>query len=114
MNKRYTKAFREQAMKLVTDQEYGVATAARQLGIPPATLGVWLDKAGWRRRAAVDDQGPPPGDDPVALAAEVLDLRRQLRQREMELEILKKATAFFAGQSLTASNGSTNTARSSR
>jgi transposase len=112
MNKRYTKAFREQAMKLVTEQEYGVATAARQLGIPAATLGQWLAKAGWRRPAELTQ--PPPPDDPKALAAGYLELQRQVRRLEMENEILKKATAYFASQNLPASNGSTGIERSTR
>jgi transposase len=94
-NKRYTRTFREQAMKLVTDQDYGVATAARELGIPESTLTIWLKKAGWQKHV----QGESPvSDDPKALATEVLELRRRVKRLEMEKDILKKATAFFASQ----------------
>lgn len=95
MNKRYTKAFREQAMRLVTEREYGVATAARELGIPESTLTLWLKRSGWQKHV---ENESPVSDDPRALAAEVLELRRRVKRLEMEKEILKKATAFFASQ----------------
>jgi transposase len=97
MNKRYTKAFREQAMKLVTDKEYGIATAARELGIPQSTLTRWLERSGWQKHVAGES---PISADPKALTAEVLELRRRVKRLEMEKEILKKATAYFASHNL--------------
>jgi len=96
MNKRYTKAFREQAMKLVTEKEYGVATAARELGIPESTLTRWLGVSGWQKHVEGES---PISEDPKALKTEVQELRRRVKRLEMEKEILKKATAFFASQS---------------
>ena len=95
MNRRYTKAFREQAMRLVSEKEYGVATAARELGIPQSTLTMWLKKSGRQRHI---ENESPVGEDPQALKTEVLELRRRIKRLEMEKEILKKATAYFAGQ----------------
>lgn len=95
MNRRYTKAFREQAMKLVTEKEYGVATAARELGIPETTLTMWLKRSGWQKHVEGES---PISEDPKALMTEVLELRRRVKRLEMEKEILKKATAFFASQ----------------
>jgi transposase-like protein len=63
---------------------------------------MWLDKAGWVRPAegSVDpDASTPPSEDPARLRARVCELERQVRRLEMEKEILKKATAFFASQS---------------
>jgi transposase len=97
MNKRYTKAFREQAMKLVTEKEYGIATAARELGIPQSTLTRWLQVSGWQHHVEGES---PISEDPKALASEVLELRRRVKRLETEKEILKKATAFFASQNL--------------
>jgi len=48
----YTKAFKEQAMRLVTQREYTPTAAARELGIPDNTLNQWLKKAGWRPPAS--------------------------------------------------------------
>jgi len=92
---RYNKQFREQAMDLVRVQGRDVADAARDLGMPYTTLNVWLEKAGWVRR--VEPASPLPDDAP-ALKVRVAELERQVRRLEMEKEILKKATAYFASQ----------------
>jgi transposase len=82
-------------MKLVTEKEYGIATAARELGIPESTLALWLEKSGWQKHVEGET---PVSDDPVALAAQVKELRGRIKRLEMEKEILKKATAYFASQ----------------
>jgi transposase len=97
MGRRQTKQFKEQAMDLVRVQGYDPATAARELGVPPSTLRVWLAKAGWVRRAAGE---APLSDDPAALRAQVRELEARVKRLEMEKEILKKATAYFARESL--------------
>jgi len=94
-NKHYTREFREQAMDLVRVQGRDPAKAARDLDMPPGTLNQWLKKAGWVRR--VEPSSPLP-EDPHALKLRVAELERQVRRLELEKEILKKATAFFASQ----------------
>ena len=96
--KRYTKAFRDEACKLVTEQKQDIASAARGLGVSEQTLRYWLVQRGWSpERGAV---GLPAGaeDDPKWLKAQLRDLEQRLRRAEMEREILKKATAYFASQ----------------
>jgi len=39
--KRHTKEFKEEAVKLVKEQGYPVAEAARNLGVGPGVLGRW-------------------------------------------------------------------------
>jgi transposase len=91
-------------MDLVRVRGYDVARAARDLGVPVATLNMWLKKAGWVRPAegTVDpeDGVTPPSQDPARLRARVSELERQVKRLEMEKEILKKATAFFASQGM--------------
>ena len=101
--KRYTRQFKEEAMDLVRERGYGVARAARDLGVPTTTLNMWLDKAGWVRPAEgpVDPDGvgsAPPSQDPARLRLRVSELERQVKRLEMEKEILKKAAAYFANQ----------------
>ena len=50
MGKSYTKQFKEQAMKLVTETGYEPTRAARELGMPFNTLFLWLRKAGWKKQ----------------------------------------------------------------
>jgi transposase-like protein len=56
---------------------------------------MWLRKAGWVRRV---EPSPPLPDDAHALKLRVADLERQVKRLELEKEILKKATAYFASQ----------------
>jgi len=84
---RYTKQFQEQALKLVT-QGQQPTVVARELGMPHSTLLLWLKKAGWQKP---EPEGPV-SEDPKVLAAQVKELRRQVKRLEMEKDILKKAT----------------------
>ena len=88
----YTRQFKEQAVKLVTEQAQEPTRVARELGMPHSTLLLWLHKAGWRKPV---DQGAL-SDDVEVLKTQVTELRRQLQRAEMEKDILKKATAYFA------------------
>jgi transposase len=101
----YSKQFREQAMRLVTERGMAPTTAARELGMPRNTLDQWLKRSGWRPPAKSPDDGrltaasePPLSEDPAVLRTQVQELRRQVKRLEMEKDILKKATAFFASQ----------------
>ena len=96
-NKNYSRQFREQAMDLVRVQGLDPTTAARQLGMPFSTLHLWLRKAGWVKRVEPTAAALP--DEPQALKIRVAELERQVHRLEMEKEILKKATAYFASQS---------------
>jgi transposase len=67
---------------------------ARVLGIPKATLGNWI-------RASENGELRSAGDRPVsAEQMELARLRAELARVKMERDILKKATAYFAKESL--------------
>ena len=100
----YTRQFKEQAVKLVTEQAQEPTRVARELGMPHSTLLLWLHKAGWRKPV---DQGAL-SDDVEVLKTQVAELRRQLQRAEMEKDILKKATAYFASLKTSASPLSTD------
>ena len=91
---RYSRAFKEEAIKLVTEQGYKPAEAARKLGIPDTSYETWLKKAGWVKPQA------KLSEDPKLLQVQLREAQARLRELEMENEILKKATAYFARQSL--------------
>ena len=88
---RYSREFKEEALKLVREQGYSPAEAARKLGIPDTTYETWLKKIGWVRPPRT-----PLPDDPQALRVRVRELEKQLKRTQEEKEILKKATAYFA------------------
>ena len=106
----YTKQFREQAVKLVIEGQEPTRTA-RELGMPHSTLLIWLKKAGWRKP---EPEGAVISEDPGVLKAQIKELQRQLKRSEMEKDILKKATAYFASLKTSVSSSSTDDEGSSR
>ncbi|MDQ3525462.1 MAG: transposase [Chloroflexota bacterium] len=94
--KTYTLVFKDDACKLVTEQGYSPGKAGGELGVAEMTLRSWLKSRGWR--GPQQSMAPDASEDPKVLQAHIRDLSKKLRQAEMEKEILKKATAFFASQ----------------
>ena len=91
--KRYSDDFKRDAVRLVTEEQYGFKAAAQAVGASEKSLRDWHKKL-----------APPVpvcgGDASVdELRAENQRLRKQLRRAEREREILKKATAYFAKES---------------
>lgn len=87
MGKPYTKQFKQQAIKLVMEQDRKPSQVARELGMPHSTMMVWLHKAGYREP---DPEGAL-SEDPAVLQTQIRELRRQNKRLEMEKDILKKA-----------------------
>jgi transposase len=106
----YTRQFKEQAVRLVTAQGQEPTRVARELGMPHSTLLLWLAKSGWRK----PEPDGPISDDVAVLKTQVKELRRRLARSEMEKDILKKATAYFASQNLSGSRSSTDDEERSR
>ena len=92
--RRYSEEFQRDAVRLVTDEKYSFKAAAAAVGISDQTLRAWHAK--WAPKPL------PCGDDATVeqLQDEVQRLRKALRRAELEREILKKATAYFAQESL--------------
>jgi transposase len=90
----YTEEFKREAVRLVTDQGYGVAEAARNLGLHASMLGRW------QREVEQTMNGAFPGNGRGSLdQEEVYRLREENRRLRMERDILKKALGFFASES---------------
>ena len=106
----YTRQFKEQAVQLVV-QGQEPTRVARELGMPHSTLMLWLKRAGWRKP---EPRGAVISEDPAVLRAQIRELQRQLKRSEMEKDILKKATAYFASLKTNASSSSTVDEESSR
>ena len=94
----YSKAFKDEACKLVTEQKHPIVAAARGLGIAEQSLRYWLVKRGWAPQESQLPAEIAEYEDPRWLKTRIRDLEERLRRAEMEREILKKATAYFAGQ----------------
>ena len=92
MGKRYPAEFRQRAVELVREREKPLRQLAADLGISDQTLHNWLKQAdidAGRREGLTTEE-----------RAELVRLRRRNRLLEMEIEILKKASAYFARENV--------------
>jgi len=84
--------FRQRAVELARLKEKPIAQIAVDLGISESCLRNWLQQAdvdeGVREGLSTDER------------AELVRLRRELRVKDMEIEILKRASAFFARENV--------------
>jgi transposase len=91
----YTPEFKTEAVKLVTEQGYSIAEAARSLGIHETLLRSW--------KQALEAQGgqacPGHGQFPP-FEEEMRRLRAENERLRAERDILKKATALFAPEAM--------------
>jgi transposase len=93
---KYTKEFRLEAVKVVTDGGLSIPEASRRLSLSPSTLSNWvkaykagkLEEVGKNHRQLSDKE------------MELTWVKRELAEVKMERDILKKATAYFAKESL--------------
>ena len=83
--------FRRRALDLVAQGE-PVAAVARNLGISESCLRRWMDQDDV-------DSGRKEGLS-SAEKRELVELRRKNRVLEMEIEILKRASAYFARENI--------------
>lgn len=85
--KTYPRAFKEEAVALVTEQGYSVPKAAEAVGVTAGLLYKWKEALETERtgNALSEDE-----------RAELKRLRKEVRDLKLEKEILKKASAFFA------------------
>jgi transposase len=91
----FTPEFKAEAVKLVTEQGYSIAEAARSLGIHETLLRSW--------KQALDNQGDQafPGHGKLPpFEEEMRRLRAENQRLRAERDILKKATALFAQEAL--------------
>ena len=87
----YTKAFKLEAIRLAEESDKPVAQIARELGIRQNQIYKWKKALEADGELAFQGSGRPAGSDP-----EKEKLRRELEAAKEEIDILKKAAAYFA------------------
>lgn len=92
----YTPELREEAVKLVLGQGLTLEDAAVRIAIPKGTLANWVSAA---KRGTTTTAAPGSRTVPE-LEAENAKLRKELADARMERDIVKKAAAYFARESL--------------
>jgi transposase len=85
--KPYAEEFKQEAVKLVTEQGMAVTQVARDLDVSVDTLHRWLREA----RSATSSTTSEGSS-----SAELARLRRENEQLRMERDILKKALGIFS------------------
>jgi transposase len=86
----FTAQFKADAVRLVTKGAKTIAEVTKEFDLTETALREWV------KRAEADAGRGPPDALTTAERAELIELRKRLKRAEMERDILKKATAFFA------------------
>ena len=93
--RQFSREFKLEAVRLVKDRGVTVAQAARDLDVHENVLRKWV------REATADSQEAFPGKGVMKPEqAEIDRLRKEVAKLKMERDILKKAAAYFAKESM--------------
>jgi transposase len=92
--RRFDRAFKLEAVRLVRERGVSAAQAARDLDVHENVLRKWV------KEFAADPQHAFPGQGLMKPEQQEIErLRREVVRLKAERDILKKATAFFAKES---------------
>ncbi|HWA26901.1 MAG TPA: transposase [Lacunisphaera sp.] len=92
----YSVQFKQEAVAMTRQPDATIAGVARNLGIGEQTLRYWIDHPPTEKRH--DRACQEESNDPAALKLQLKEAQARIRRLEMERDILKKATAYFASQ----------------
>jgi transposase len=91
--RKFTPQFKADAVRLVTTGSKTIAEVTNEFDLTETALREWV------RRAEADAGPGEAGTLTTAERSELVELRKRVKRVEMERDILKKATAFFAKES---------------
>src|SRR6476619_3633112 len=93
MPRPHSPEFRRRAVELARLREKPIVELARDLGISESCLRDWMVQAN-------RDEGRRSDGLTTAEREELVRLRRELRVAKLEVEILKRAAAYFAQENV--------------
>ena len=96
-SRQYTDEFKVEAVRLA--ESIGGNRAAKRLGIPDSSMWNWLRLSRGGKLKAMQGRSAQVKPGVGELEVENERLRRELANAKMDLEIVKKAAAFFAKES---------------
>ena len=96
-NRRYNAEFKIEAVRL--GESIGGNQTAKRLGIPESSLGNWMRLSRAGKLKAADGAAVAVKRSVSEVEAENARLRRELASTKLDLEIVKKAAAYFAKES---------------
>lgn len=91
---KYTTEFRQSAVKLAVESDQPISQTAKDLGVNKNTLHTWISKYHTTAKPDASVAGAEHAQD------ELKRLRKENKRLREERDILKKATAYFAKESL--------------
>jgi len=91
--RKFSEEFKQDAVKLVTEQGYRISEAARNLDVNVSVLRRWV------KGRETEKSSFPVNSRLTPEQEEIKRLREENQRLRMEREILKKAAAFFANES---------------
>jgi transposase len=94
--RRYALQFKDEACRLATSSQYNPLRAAKELGVPEMTLRSWMKQRKLLPESKKTVELPPESNDINVVRMQLREAQRRIKQLEIEKDILKKATAFFA------------------
>ena len=93
--RQFTREFKLEAVRMVSNGERKVAELARDLGVRPDMLRGWIRQA--EGRAGLKQEDVFPGNGKLTSKdEEIRVLRRELEEMKQERDFLKKAATYFA------------------
>jgi transposase len=89
----FSKEYKAEVVELIRKSGKSIGAVAKDLDLTETAVRRWI------QQVEIDSGGGPEGALTTAEREELAQLRKQVKTLEMEREILKKATAFFAKES---------------
>ena len=93
---RYTQEFRQEAVKLAVEAQISCREAAQRLSLAPSTLAYWVKAYKEGKLGDIGKAQRPLTEVEMELAR----VKKENSELKMERDILKKAAAYFARESL--------------
>ena len=93
---RYTRELRQEAVKLVVEEKISCREAAHRLSLAPSTLTYWVKAYKSGKLGEIGKAQKPLTETEM----ELVRTKKELAEMKMERDILKKAAAYFARESL--------------
>ena len=93
--RQFTREFKLEAVRLVTEGQRSIVDVSQQLGIRPDMLRAWRRQVEGLPRSEKKNLFPGHGNR-TGPEEELKRLRREVERLEQERDFLKKAAAYFA------------------
>jgi putative transposase len=105
-NQNYTNEIKSNAVRMVLEEGLSRTEVGRRLEIPSQNISRWMKEAQKKQQGLAEN-----GESKSLLKKKIQEQEKQIRQLQIEREILKKASAFFAKELLWGLTLSTSIAR---